>query len=98
MQNILWFKNPKKLSKIATVVAFLTLIRCIYEPFRLYHISGEALPFQQILPFLIGSLVAVFGLFAMVILSYFEKYKIVVATCVAIIIGLLIIKEVYIGF
>jgi len=69
-------KDTNKVSKIATVIIFLALIRCICEPFRLQYYSSSILTYTDIKPFLIGSLVAALGLFAMTILFYFGRHKI----------------------
>lgn len=88
-------KDTNKVSKIATIIIFLALIRCICEPFRLQYYSSSILTYTDIKPFLIGSLVATLGLFAMTILFYFGRHKIIVATCVLTIIILLIVKKIY---
>jgi hypothetical protein len=56
-------KDTKKISKIATLVIFLALIRTISEPFRLQYFSNSLLTFSDIKPFLTGSLVASLGAF-----------------------------------
>jgi hypothetical protein len=89
------FKDTSKVSKIATVIIFLALIRCICEPFRLQYYSTSNLTYSDIKPFLLGSLVAALGLFAMTILFYFGRHKIIIATCVLTIIILLIVKKIY---
>lgn len=88
-------KDIRKISKIATIIIFLALIRCISEPFRLQYYSTTTLTFGDIKPFLIGSLVAALGLFAMTILFYFRRHKIIIATCVLTIVILLIVKKIY---
>ena len=88
-------RDTRKVSKIATLIIFLALIRCISEPFRLQYYSTTTLAFVEIKPFLIGSLVAALALLAMTILFYFGRYKIIIATGVIAIVILLIIKKVY---
>lgn len=73
-------KEISKISKIATIILYLALIRCISEPFRLQYYSATSLTFGDIKPFLIGSLVAALGLFAMTILFYFGRHRIIIAT------------------
>jgi hypothetical protein len=90
-----FIKDTNKVSKIATIIIFLALIRCICEPFRLQYYSSSILTYTDIKPFLIGSLVATLGLFAMTILFYFGRHKIIIATCVLTIIILLIVKKIY---
>jgi hypothetical protein len=75
-------RDTSNVSKIATVVIFLALIRCICEPFRLQHNAISNLTYADIKPFLLGSLVAALGLLTMTILSYFRKYKIINAVCI----------------
>ena len=88
-------RDTRKFSKIATLIIFLPLIRCISEPFRLQYYSTATLTFVDIKPFLIGSLVAAIALLAMTILFYFGRYKIIIATGIMTIVILLIIKKVY---
>jgi hypothetical protein len=88
-------KDQRKISIIAIVIIFLALIRCVGEPFRLQYYSAKALTFVDIKPFLIGSLVTSLALLIMTILSFFEKYKIINATCILTIVVLLIIKGIY---
>jgi hypothetical protein len=88
-------KDTRRISKISTGIIFLALIRCISEPFRLQYYSTTTLTFGDIKPFLIGSLVAALGLFAMTILFYFGRHKIIIVTCVLTIVILLIIKWIY---
>ena len=88
-------KDTRKVSMIAIVIIFLTLIRCISEPFRLQHYSTRALTFIDIKPLLIGSLVTSLALLMMTMFSFFGKYKIINATCILTIVVLLIIKSIY---
>ena len=89
------FRNTSKISKIATAIIFLALIRTISEPFRLQYYSATTLTFSDIKPFLIGSLVAALALFVMTILFYFGRHRIIIATCILTIVILLIIKKIY---
>jgi hypothetical protein len=88
-------KDPGKVSKIATAIIFLALIRCICEPFRLQYYSASTLTYADIKPFLLGSLVSALGLLTMTVLAYFGKHKIIMATCVLTVIGLLILRKIY---
>lgn len=88
-------KDTKKLSKIATIIIFLALIRCVSEPFRLQHYTTKTLTFVDIKPFLIGSLVTALALFTMTILFYFGRHRTIIATCILTIIILLIVKWIY---
>jgi len=88
-------RDTRSVSKISTFIIFLALIRCISEPFRLQYYSATILTFTEIKPFLIGSLVSASGLLIITILSYFERYKLIIATCLLIISILIIIKLSY---
>ena len=89
------FRDTSKISKIATVIIFLALIRSISEPFRLQYYSKTILTYNEIKPFLIGSLVAATGLLAMTILFYFGRHKIIIVICILTIILMLIVKKIY---
>ena len=89
------FRDTSKIAKIATIIIFLALIRSISEPFRLQYYSKTPLTYDEIKPFLHGSLAAATGLLAMTILSYFGKHKIIIATCILTIIILLLVKKFY---
>lgn len=89
------FRDTGKISKIATVLIFLALIRPISEPFRLQYYSKTKLTYDEIKPFLIGSLVAATGLLTMTILFYFGRHKIIIVTCILTIILMLIVKKFY---
>ena len=88
-------RDANKISKIATVIIFLALIRSITEPFRLQYYSKTILTYDEIKPFLIGSLVAATALLVMTILFYFGRHKIIIATCILTIILMLIVKKIY---
>lgn len=87
--------DTSKIAKIATIIIFLALIRCISEPFRLQHYSTTNLTFEEIKPVLIGALVASISLLTMTVLSFYRKHKIIIATCILTIIVLFIVKGIY---
>lgn len=88
-------KNQVAISKTATVIIFLALIRCISEPFRLDYYGTTVLTFEVIKPFLIGALITAVALFSMTILSYFAKHKLIIAISILTIILLLVVKKIY---
>ena len=90
-----FIKDTSKISKTATVVIFLALIRCVSEPFRLQYYSTTSLTLDEIKPFLIGALITSISLLTMTIFSFYGKHKIVIAICVLTIIILLIVKRIY---
>ncbi len=93
-----WLRDYRKLSKGATIIAFLALIRCLFEPFRLEGLSEHPLGFAEVKPFLLGAMTSAVSLLVMVVLSYFGKYKSAIMICLGMIVILLIIKMIYIGF
>lgn len=86
-------KNQVALSRIATVIIFLALIRCNSEPFRLDYYGTTVLTFEAIKPFLIGALITAVALFSMTILSYFAKHKLIIAISILTTILLLVMKK-----
>jgi len=88
-------KQPATISKIAIGAIFLALIRCIAEPFRLQQFSKTPLIFYQVKPFLLGSLAAALGLFAMMVFFYSGRYKIINSICILTVAVLLVIKKIY---
>jgi hypothetical protein len=94
--NIKTFSRANRTtSKVSTVIIFLALIRALSEPFRLQHYSAAILTYNDIKPFLIGSLVAATGLLAMTILFYFGKHTIILLLCLLTVILMLVVKKVY---
>ena len=89
------FKDNSKISKIATVIIFLALIRCISEPFRLQYYAVSTLTFEEVKPFLLGALVTAIALLIMTILFYNGKNKLIIAISILTIVLLLIIKQLY---
>ena len=89
-------KKEASISKAATVIVLLALIRCISEVFRLEYYSTTVLTFVVFKPFLIGALTTAIALFAMTILSFYGKYKIVIAIAILTVICLLLEKYIYV--
>jgi hypothetical protein len=89
------FSDARKISKIATVITFIALIRCIAEPMRLQSVSAKNLIYHEIAPYLIASLIAAICLFVITVLHYYGKYKVIIAISVLNIVLLLVVKQVY---
>lgn len=89
-----FLKSPVKISRISTLVILLALIRTIAEPLRLYAYNNN-LTFSEIRPFLFAALFCAAGLFAMITFSYFKKYHAINFSAVIVIIGMLLIKLLY---
>lgn len=90
-----YLRNEKRISRLATIIIIIALARTISEPFRLQYYSSSTLSFEDIKPFLLGGLVISIGLFAMIVFSFYNKYKIVTILAILVIIGMLIIKFKY---
>jgi len=88
-------KNEIAVSRAATLIIFLALIRCISEPFRLYYYSTAVLTFTVLKPFLVGALTTAIALFAITIFSFFARHKFIIAISMLTIILLLIEKWIY---
>jgi hypothetical protein len=86
-------KETRQISRVAVIIIFLALIRCVAEPFSLQYYSAKELSFGDVKPFLTGALVTSLSLLIMTILSFFAWYKTVIATCILTIVLLLYIKH-----
>ena len=84
-----------RISRIAIIVIFLGLIRCISEPFRLQYYATTPLTFTQATPYIVGALVAATGLFIMTLLSFWRLSKLVTIIAIATLIGMFIVKWKY---
>ncbi|MEO8146732.1 MAG: hypothetical protein ABI723_03790 [Bacteroidia bacterium] len=84
--------NIIKISKAATVVIFLALIRCISEVFRLQYYAEVDLTFIEIRPFLIGALISSIALLLMTLLSFWTKPRLSIIIAIATILLLLVTK------
>lgn len=84
-----------RMARFALIIIFLALIRTLSEPFRLQYYSASGLSFEQLKPYLIGGLISAVGLLAMTILSFYAKYKWIMAAAVIVIILLLYVKFTY---
>jgi hypothetical protein len=84
-----------KISKAITIIIFIALIRTISEIFRLQYYSSVSVTFEQIMPFLLAGLIISLSLFAMTILHYYGKYRIIISLGVLTIIAMLVIKYFY---
>jgi hypothetical protein len=85
-------KNKFKISKIATIIIFISTVRIISEPIRQQYYAETSLTVEQIQPYLFAALLTTNGLFVMTILSYYGRHKMIIALAVLILIALVIIK------
>lgn len=79
-------------SKIGMVAVFLALIRTIAECFRLDYISKHRTTFEDIEPFLIGTLICAVSCLSMCIFYFYSKFKVIIGIAVSTIIILVILK------
>jgi hypothetical protein len=92
-----FIRETDKISKIATLIIWIALIRTICEPFRLQFYSPSDLTYNEIRPFLIGALISAIALFLMTVLSFYKKKKAIVAVCILTIVSMLVVKAIYLG-
>jgi hypothetical protein len=85
-------ENEIKISRIAIIIIFLALIRCIVEIFRLEHYAGEELSYREIKPFIASALVGAIGLFLMVGLYFLARYKVIPMIAATIVVLLVVLK------
>jgi hypothetical protein len=84
-----------KISKGTTIILFIALIRTLSETFRLQYYSPTGLTFEQTMPFLMAGLIISVSLFAITILYYYRKHKIIISLGVLTILLMLFIKYYY---
>lgn len=84
--------NTTIVARIAIVVQFAALIRCLAEYFRLKHLLGPAFSVTRVEPFVLGALLtSVFELAA--VLAYFaERLRLVLAIAAMNVAVLLVVK------
>lgn len=87
--------NEIKIAKVTIIVIFVALVRMIAECFRLQHYSTTNLSFDQIKPFLIGTLICSISTFSMAILFFYQKYKTIISISILTIISLLVVRNIY---
>lgn len=85
-------RHEKKIAGISLLAIFLGLIRSLVEPFRLQYYSTTAMSFEQVKPFLIGSIVAATGLLLMVIFLFNSRYRILLPIAVLTMLSMMVVK------
>lgn len=84
-----------KASRVATVIIFLALIRCISEVFRLAYYAPGAFTYTLITPFLLGALICAVALLAMSVLSFYSIYKPITVIAILTVVSLMVLKYYY---
>jgi len=82
----------KKFARIAMVIVFLALIRCLSEFFRLENILGLQLTMTTIQPFILGALVCAVSCLLMTICLFYSKNRLIVILAILTIVILFVIK------
>jgi hypothetical protein len=95
--NSFYAKNEERISRLATIIIFLALIRTISEPLRLQYYSSTLLTVNEIKPFLFGAIICAVGLLCLTIMAYYKKHKIIIGLAVLIIVSLFWIKFTYLN-
>jgi len=85
-------RHELAIARIAIIMLYLALIRCIGEFFRLEASFKENLTIAQVKPFLLGALTAAAFCLIMTILYFYSKYKFIPAFAIIGIISLIFIK------
>lgn len=88
-------KRTDKIARIATIIIYLALIRCISEVFRLNYYSETAITFKEIQPFIVGALISAVALLLMTLFSFWAKPKAIIIISILTIILLLVTKKIY---
>ena len=79
-------------AKIAILLQFAALIRCLAEYFRLKWVLGSAFTLARIEPFVVGGLVAAIGGLIAVLLYFVQKYVVTTVTGGITIVILLVLR------
>lgn len=79
-------------AKVAILLQFAALIRCLAEYFHLKWLLGSALTAARIDPFIVGALVAAVGALIAVVLYFLEKYAFTAITGTITIAVLLVLR------
>jgi len=67
----------KKASRIAIIIVFLALIRCLAEFFRLDYLQGNQLTISIVKPFILGALVCAVSCLLMTISLFYSKNRLI---------------------
>jgi len=79
-------------AKVAILLQFAALIRCLAEYFRLKQTQGPEFTLARYQPFVIGGLVAALGALIAVLFYFTEKYMLATVTAAITIAALLALK------
>ena len=88
--------DKEQISRISIVIVFLALIRIIGEFFRLDHSLQGQLTIDQFKPYMAGAMLCAVSCFVMTILSFYARHVLITAMAVLTIIGLLVLKYMFI--
>ncbi len=88
--------DKERISRFSMIIVFLALIRIIAEFFRLDHTLQGQLTIDQFKPYMAGAMLCAVSCFVMTILSFYSRHVWITAIAALTIIGLLVLKFVYI--
>ena len=80
-----------KRAKICMILVCCALLRCLAEPYRLYH-TNPSLSFSDIQPFITGAAICSVALFISMGLFFYKRFGYIAIVCIMAIAGLLAIK------
>jgi hypothetical protein len=85
-------RHEIKITRAEVVIVFLALIRTLTSYYQLKTRAGNLLPAGQAQPIITGSLAAALFCFALTLLSYFGRYRVMHVVSVLAIISLALVK------
>jgi len=91
-----FFRRHEKALAIGSIICiFLGVIRCIGEPFRLYHSFHTPPTWNETWPYLLGGAVAACGLFVQTLLLLGQKYRWIGIVAIVTVAGMIVVKTMY---
>lgn len=89
--------TAERWAQLAITIQFLALVRTLAEVYRLRHLAGGRLPFEQAEPFVAGGLIAAAFCWAAVTLYFLRRYRACVAVAAAMVGVMLAYKLMVLG-
>lgn len=87
-------RNVAVISKILTIALFFALIRCIAQALWLQDMTVNGNTPDQIIPFLVGAMIAGNGLLVITIVSFWNKHAVAIGISV-LTLGLLVYTKIH---
>ena|SRR3712207_2833746 len=89
--------TSERWAQIAITLQFLALVRTLAEVYRLRHVAGVQMAFDQAEPFVAGGLIAAVFCWAAVTLYFFRRYRACVAVAAVMVAVMLAYKLTVLG-